>query len=138
MDITDFVIDNCRQQNATEPKDYIGMTRACNRALKIGYFNEEITVQDILRIGGLVNNVSDICWRIVPVTFANGNSGIPASTIDHAIERLLEFQKAMSPEDFYREFERIHPFVDGNGRTGAILFNALTKDFWTNPPEMTW
>lgn len=34
---------------------------------------------------------------------------------------------ALSPDEAYLEFERIHPFRDGNGRTGKILHNWLNK-----------
>jgi Fic family protein len=41
------------------------------------------------------------------------------------LERLWEKRDSLTPIEFYKEFELIHPFVDGNGRTGKILLNWL-------------
>lgn len=44
---------------------------------------------------------------------------------------------AVTPEEAYREFQEIHPFRDGNGRTGKILYNWLagTLDAPKMPPN---
>ena len=34
---------------------------------------------------------------------------------------------------FYCRFEKIHPFLDGNGRVGRILFNAILDKFGYPP-----
>lgn len=45
--------------------------------------------------------------------------------VPSSVERLLEHGHDLSPDEFFYRFEDIHPFLDGNGRTGQILFNWL-------------
>jgi Fic family protein len=49
------------------------------------------------------------------------------SEIKMRLERLWKFLLDQTPIEAYKEFEMIHPFEDGNGRTGKILLNWLNK-----------
>ena len=56
------------------------------------------------------------------------------------LKRLLARWHDLEPLAFYREFELIHPFVDGNGRVGKILLNWIAGTLLepTFPPADFW
>jgi hypothetical protein len=64
----------------------------------------------------------------------------PHSRIPDLLAVLFEQRDALTPLEFYKGFEQVHPFVDGNGRTGKVLLNWLNgtllepvfppSDFW--------
>jgi hypothetical protein len=91
---------------------------------------------DVMALGLIVEPGKVLGFRNVPA-FIDGKPALNSSLIEHSLESLLDNREVLTPEEFYQEFEEIHPFVDGNGRVGAILYNLLmgTLEFPITPPE---
>lgn len=59
-------------------------------------------------------------------------------SIPESMRALAEEGRDLTPIEFYTEFELVHPFLDGNGRAGAIIYNWLsgTLDDPTAPDDV--
>jgi hypothetical protein len=83
------------------------------------------TVEDAITLGQIIEPVTNqmgirkhnvqVGHRLCPPPF-----GLRAS-----LDTLFTKIHQLSPMQFYYQFELIHPFGDGNGRTGKILLNWI-------------
>jgi hypothetical protein len=100
-----------------------------------------LTVTDIIGLGAFVErDVNRQGFRTCGVRVGPNIVPGASSTLYERVEQLLSRAHLLPPLDFYRAFENIHPFQDGNGRVGKILLNwragALLTPFF--PPNDFW
>ncbi len=111
--------------------------------LSLNVFTLPWDVNTVMRTHSfLMNGVSDI--RIgtirtedVSVRGIDGTEffiACPHSHVEHELINLIEwvnnspYGEIVTATLFFHEFESIHPFLDGNGRTGRVLFQALLQE----------
>ena len=90
-----------------------------------------LTHNDIRNIARLIDEANDDGYRNGKV-WVGGEEKIGHEAIHAAMTDWLEHQDKLSPIELYKWFEDIHPFFDGNGRTGKVIYNWLNGSMW-NP-----
>jgi hypothetical protein len=135
-EVLGFCAEECRRQRSGA-LSVLWMVRAWDLASRRAARRAKFTVADIQDIGSTIEPKKNARgFRSVPV-FVGGYEKLDASLIDHSIRNLVAHQRDMTPAEIYLEFENIHPFVDGNGRTGKVILSWLTnrmeKPVW--PPN---
>ena len=118
------------------------MLNAWAYALAQQQAGREPDIHDLEAIGSLVEpHKNHNGFRTVNVWV--GTRPCPPPHELHTRLTTLYAQDTLTPLDFYRQLLEIHPFVDGNGRTGKIILNWLNdtllrpifppNDFWGRP-----
>ena len=87
-------------------------------------YRRQPVVDSIIKLGKLVEPIKNVTGiRFVNLSFPpdTPSGGLP---VQFALQELCAKTWATGSGDkFAYEFLRVHPFVDGNGRTAAILYN---------------
>lgn len=86
-----------------------------------------ITPAIIRECGSMIDELNEAGFRTTRIYIHHSDGRYDEKdrpeVIDSRIATLCEMQRKWEPDKLYKEFEEIHPFGDGNGRTGKIIFN---------------
>lgn len=133
LEIVRFCAVECEMQQSGEASVH-WMLQAWNYALR--QRSAVPSLKHLLVLGAKVEPQKNARgFRQVPVWVGSyDNPKLDWAKIPAAIDSLLSHGDQLTAGEWFREYEEIHPFVDGNGRSGQILFNwrnrSLRQPLW--------
>ncbi|MBI2041652.1 MAG: Fic family protein [Candidatus Nealsonbacteria bacterium] len=136
-EINAFVMESNAIEGIFEPANHplvVNHKKAVRFALKIarkGIFADPLTIHRIIMKSEWYKRPGQ--YRNVGVTIGRNRTPPPREIGKLMVDLLHSLLDGLKPEenieqwiwDIHHEFECIHPFLDGNGRTGRIWMNAI-------------
>lgn len=100
-----------------------------------------IALDDIRMIGMTIERYANVGGLRNGDVWVGGQACPAAEAVEPMLDALLKEQEDLEPLVFYKRLLVIHPFFDGNGRTGKIILNWLNGTLESNPvfpPDTLW
>lgn len=127
--VKEWCRQECIRQHATTPADISGMEKAWRMARTMYLDDMKLSVSHIKTMGYIIDRVANPLgrFRTGPAVFIDGGRACHAHLIESHLGWLIDHlnESDMTPNEFYQNLMWIHPFKDGNGRMGALVYNIL-------------
>jgi Fic family protein len=132
------IAQECERQRSGEMSVY-DLAKAVMYAHRM-MVNCALTVRDIEMLGGIVEpEINAKGFRMQPVFIDGMMAGVAPDNIRWVMGSLCQAynENLITRSELYQEFESIHPFADGNGRVGFVLYNLgnIGSSRLVKPPE---
>lgn len=135
LSIVKFCAEECTRQQSGEMSVFRmvdAYTQAMNEynSFVANGFTPSWSVEAVMSWAFTIDERNSTC-RQVPVTI--DARAIPVVAFERILREMQYQQHEMTANEVYQEFEALHPFIDGNGRVGAILFNWMNGTLNNSP-----